>query len=146
VNRARATDLLQRLHQAQGRFYAGKGEGELGQFLSPGIEWHVPGKNAIAGHYQGLDRVMAYFDRRRQLANATMRLEPGDVLVGDGDTVASLVDGYAVISGQEERWSTVGLYRLRGDRVEACWLLPLDVAAFDRIWSPAATDEEVPDA
>jgi ketosteroid isomerase-like protein len=143
VNRARASDLLQRLHEAQGRFYAGKGEGELSQLLSPDIEWHVPGQSAIAGHYQGLDRVKAYFDRRRQLANDTMRLEPRDVLVGDGDTVASLVDGYAVINGQEERWSTVGLYRLRGDRVEACWLVPLDVAAFDRIWSPAATDAEV---
>jgi ketosteroid isomerase-like protein len=143
VNRAQAVDLLQRLHQAQGRFYAGQGEGGLRQLLSPDIEWHVSGQNAIAGHYRGLDRVMAYFERRRQLANDTMRLEPGDVLVGDGDTVASLVDGYAVIDGHEERWSTVGLYRLREDRVEACWLLPLDGAAFDRIWSPAASDEEV---
>ena len=142
MNHARATDLLGRLHRAQGRFYAGKGEGELRRLLSPDIEWHVSGQNAIAGHYQGLDRVMAYFDRRRRLANDTMRLVPGDVLVGDGDTVASLVDGFAVINGQEERWSTVGLYRLRGDRVEACWLMPLDVAAFDRIWSAAATNEE----
>jgi hypothetical protein len=37
-------------------------------------------------------------------------------------------------AGREERWSTVGLYRLAGDRVAGCWLLPLDGVAFDRIW------------
>ncbi len=43
-------------------------------------------------------------------------------------------DGIAVLDGREQRWSTVGLYRFRGGRVAACWLLPLDPAAFDRIW------------
>jgi hypothetical protein len=31
-------------------------------------------------------------------------------------------------------WSTVGLYRVRDDRIAECWLLPLDAAAFDAIW------------
>jgi len=39
------------------------------------------------------------------------------------------------VDGVEHRWSTVGLYRLRDDRVAECWLLPLDAAAFDAIWS-----------
>jgi hypothetical protein len=34
----------------------------------------------------------------------------------------------------EHRWSTVGLYRFRGEQIAACWLLPLDAAAFDWIW------------
>jgi len=63
-------------------------------------------------------------------------MHPGDVLVGDGDRVAVLTDGSARIGGREERWSTVGLYRLAGDRrLAACWLLPLDPEAFDRIWA-----------
>jgi hypothetical protein len=33
------------------------------------------------------------------------------------------------------RWSTVGLYEIAGDRIAACWLLPLDQAEFDRVWS-----------
>jgi hypothetical protein len=44
-------------------------------------------------------------------------------------------EGDAVIDGVERRWSTVGLYRLRERRVAACWLLPLDAAAFDAIWA-----------
>lgn len=97
----------------------------------------MPGENVIAGDYQGIDAVMAYFARRRDLAQQTFRMHPGEVLTGDGDHVAVLTDGTAIIAGHERRWSTVGLYRLRGDRVAACWLLPLDADAFDAAWSGA---------
>ena len=91
--------------------------------------------NAIAGDYRGVEAVMAYFARRRDHAARTFRMHPGDVLVGEGDRVAVLTDGTATIAGREERWSTVGLYRLRRRPVAGCWLLPLDPAAFDRIWA-----------
>lgn len=39
-----------------------------------------------------------------------------------------------VIGGVEHRWSTVGLYRIREERMAACWLLPLDAEDFD-IWA-----------
>jgi hypothetical protein len=61
-------------------------------------------------------------------------MHPGEVLVGDGEHVAVLTDGTALIAGEERRWSTVGPYRFAGERVAACWLLPLDAEEFDRIW------------
>jgi len=94
-----------------------------------------PGRNAIAGDYRGVDEVLAYFARRRDHAARSFRMHPGDVLTGEDDDVAVLTDGTATIGGREERWSTVGLYRLAGDRVAGCWLLPLDLVAFDRIWA-----------
>jgi hypothetical protein len=63
-------------------------------------------------------------------------MHPGELLVGDGDHVAALTDGTATIDGVEHRWSTVGLYRLCGDRVAACWLLPIEPETFDTIWTP----------
>jgi len=95
----------------------------------------MPKSNTIAGDYRGVDEVMAYFARRRELAARTFRMHPGDLLTGDGDRVAVLTDGTATIGGVERRWSTVGLYRLRDGRVAACWLLALDQEAFDVIWS-----------
>jgi hypothetical protein len=62
-------------------------------------------------------------------------MHPGEVLVGDGDHVAVLTDGTAVLDGIEQQWSTVGLYRIRDGRIAACSLLPLDPEAFDRIWA-----------
>jgi ketosteroid isomerase-like protein len=138
MTRAEAQRVLARLHEAQGAFYAGGTPEPLRSVLTEDIAWVVPGGNAIAGTYHGLDAVMAYFARRRDLADRSFRMHPGELLVGDGDHVAALTDGTATIAGVEHRWSTVGLYRLRGDRVAACWLLPLDPAAFDAIWAPRA--------
>jgi ketosteroid isomerase-like protein len=136
VDRAAALEALDRLHAAQGDFHAGGADAPLRALLHPEIEWHVPGRNAIAGTYRGVEEVMAYFARRRDHAARTFRIHPGDVLTGDGDRVAVLADGSATIGGREERWSTIGLYRLADDRRFAgCSLLPLDPAAFDRIWA-----------
>ena len=135
MDREEARRVLARLHEAQGAFYAG-GSGEpLRALLTDDVGWVVPGSNAIAGDYHGVDEVMAYFARRRELAARTFRMHPGDLLTGDGDRVAVLTDGTATIGGVERRWSTVGLYRLRDGRVAACWLLALDQEAFDVIWS-----------
>ena len=106
--------------------------------LTEDIEWHVPGINAISGDYRGIDAVIGYFLRRRALAANTFRLHPREMLVGDQDHLAVLTDGTAILNGSEHRWSTIGLYRIRGGRIAACWLLPLDQSAFDRAW-PAGT-------
>ena len=128
-------DVLDRLHAAQGAFYAGQDETAIREVLTEDIAWHVPGVNAIAGDYEGIDEVLAYFARRRDLAATSFRMHPRDILIGSGETVAALTDGTATIDGVEHSWSTVGLYRLAGDRVAECWLLPLDARAFDAIWS-----------
>jgi hypothetical protein len=67
------------------------------------------------GTWTRSDRYSAYFRRRRE--------------------IAALTDGSAVLDGAEHRWSMVGLYRIEHGLIEACWLLPLDQAAFDRAWS-----------
>jgi uncharacterized protein len=137
VERRRALALLARLHEAQGSFYAGGPDAPLRELLADDVVWSVPGDNAIAGVYEGADAVMAYFARRRDLAARTFRMHQGEVMVGD-DHVAVLTDGVAVLGGEERRWSTVGLYRFAGERLAACWLLPLDPAAFDAAWRTAA--------
>jgi YbgC/YbaW family acyl-CoA thioester hydrolase len=134
VDRVIAADLLGRLHRAQGVFYAGGGDDPLRAVLDPAVSWYVPGQNAIAGEYHGLDAVLGYMTARRRLADTSFRLHPGELLAGSHDHMASLTDGTAVIDGTEHRWSTVGLYRIRADRIAECRLLPLDPQAFDDIW------------
>ncbi len=135
MNRDAAIELLDRLHQAQNAFYGGGSDGELRQLLSPEIRWTVPGHNRIAGTYSGIEEVFAYFRLRRELAAGTFQMVRRDVLVGEGNQVAALTDGVARIHGQEQRWSTVGLYELLDTRIAACWLFPLDPPSFDSIWS-----------
>ena len=40
------------------------------------VTWTVPGENAIAGEYHGLDAVIEYFTRRRALAQRSFRMHP----------------------------------------------------------------------
>ena len=134
MNRDTAIALLARLHEAQNEFYAGGSDAAFQELLAPSVTWTVPGANPIAGTYRGLDEVLDYFRRRRDLADHTFQLERGDVLVGEGDRLAALVDGRARIGGVEQRWSTVGLYDIVDHQIAACWLLPLDQQAFDAIW------------
>jgi ketosteroid isomerase-like protein len=135
MDRDRALAVLEQLHAAQNRMYAGGDVEPLRDLLTEDIEWHVPGDNAIAGDYHGIDAVLDYFRRRRDLAEGSFRMHPGEVLVGDGDHVAVLTDGTTLIDDVERRWSTVGLYRLRGERIASCRLLAFDQAAFDAVWS-----------
>jgi uncharacterized protein len=124
MQRAEAVDLLRRLHQAQQAFYADGDGAPVRALFTDDIHWHVPGHNAIASDYQESDAVLAYFRRRRDLVDRTFRLHPGDVLVGDGDRIAALSDGTAVVGGVQRSWSTVGLYQVRDGRVAGCWLYP----------------------
>lgn len=134
MDRASAIELLDRLHAAQNEFYGGGRQAALRELLAPQIIWTVPGDNGIAGVYEGIDQVFAYFERRRDLAARTFRMVRRDVLVGGSDRIAALTDGEATIDGEQHRWSTVGLYGVREGLIAACWLLPLDPGAFDAIW------------
>ena len=134
MDRDLALRLLDRFHDVQGAFYAG-GPGEsLRELLTDDVVWHVPGRNAIAGTYRGAAAVMDLFTRRRALATRTLRMQPGEVLVGPDRHVAFMTDGTATVGDRERRWSTVGLYRFERTRIAECWLLPLDPDAFDAAW------------
>lgn len=135
MNRNTAIGLLDRLHEAQNEFYAGGSSAALEHLLAPSIRWTVPGDSRIAGNYRGIGEVFGYFRRRRDLADNTFQMKRRDVLVGDGDRIAALTDGFATIRDVDHRWSSVGLYDVIGRRIAACWLLPLDQRAFDAIWS-----------
>jgi ketosteroid isomerase-like protein len=130
-----ARDLMARLHEAQNEFYGGGSGAGLEQLLTADVTWIVPGESRIAGTYRGRAGVFEYFENRRALAGQTFRMAGRDVLVGEGDRIAALTDGFATIRGVDHRWSTVGVYDVIDGQVGACWLLALDQRAFDAIWA-----------
>ena len=126
--------ILYELHEAQARLYAKGDASAVAQLLDPDVVWRVPGSNRIAGTYRGVDEVVAYMRRRRELADATFRMRCREVLMGPSH-VAALTDGTVERDGTTYRWSTIGLYRARDGRITECSLIPLDAAAFDAAWS-----------
>jgi len=134
VDRERAEAFIAELHRAQEDLYSGGDPEPVRRLLAPEIVWRVPGSSPIAGAHRGADAVIVYMLRRRDLAGGTFRMARRDLLVGADETFAALTDGRATIGGREHEWSTVGLYRLAGDRLAECRLVPFDQGEFDAIW------------
>ncbi len=113
--------------------YAGGDVEPVAELLAPDVVWHVPGTSPIAGDHRGRDAVIAYFERRRALADNTFVMRPKGVLE-DGDAVVQLVDGEAVVGGERRTWSTAGVYRIADGVVAEVWLVPLSLEAFEAVW------------
>jgi hypothetical protein len=95
--------------------------------------WHVPGRNAIAGEYQGKDQVMEYVRWRRALVGNTFEITVEDVLANDEHGLV-IARGSAVRGDNSVSWRAHGLYRFEHGRIAECWVLPEDQYAFDAIW------------
>jgi uncharacterized protein len=132
--------LVAELHRRQGEMYGGSSVDSVVELLAEDIVWHVPGSSPIAGHHRGVGQVIAYFEKRRRLANSTMRMRPGK-LIFEGEEVAQFVEGSAELGGERVSWRTVGVYRVDVERrrIREVWLVPLDADLFDRIWSSEAS-------
>jgi uncharacterized protein len=129
-----AAEVVREFHRRQGRFYAGGDPEPLREMLADDVVWHVPGRSPIAGDHEGIEAVMAYFERRRALARATFRVHVRDVLASD-DVVIQLAGGTAELGGESVEWETVGVFRVRDGKIAEGRLVPFDLYLFDRVWS-----------
>jgi ketosteroid isomerase-like protein len=127
-------DLVVELHRRQGEMYAGGPVEPVIELLAEDIVWHVPGSSPVAGSHRGVRQVVEYFEKRRRLADATMRMRPGKAIY-EGDAVAQFVEGTAMLGGENVTWQTIGIYRIDRGLIREVWLVPLDADQFDRIWS-----------
>jgi uncharacterized protein len=128
-------ELVRDFYEVQGRFYAGRCDASaLAGLLTDDIAWHVPGRNAIAGDYRGTEEVFRYFEKRRDHAHSSLRIEIRRTLADD-EFVLQLAGGRATIDGVLRTWETVGVYRISDGRIAECWLVPFDQYAFDEIWA-----------
>lgn len=126
--------LIRDFHERQNLFYAGGDQRAVRAMLAEDVVWHVPGESAIAGQHRGRDAVLRLFARRRELADATFRIDVRGVLADDQRTVI-LAGGRVERGGQTLAWGTVGIFRIVAGRIAECWVLPHDQAAYDEIWS-----------
>ena len=114
----------------QRAMYAGGPVGPVAELMAEDIVWHVPGTSPIAGDHVGREAVLAYFEARRAIAGGPISIVKHGELAGE-DVVVQLADGSADALGS---WRTAGVYRVAGGVVAEAWLVPLELAAFDRVW------------
>jgi ketosteroid isomerase-like protein len=121
--------LLRREYEAR----ANRDDETLAQLLHEEVIWHVPGRSAVAGEYRGIDQVLAYTRRRRELAEGTFFITVDDILANDEHGLV-IATGKATRAGETFEWRAHGLYRFRDGRIAECRVLPEDQYAFDEVW------------
>ena len=123
-------ELLRRLFTA---FAEGDGA-TIQAAMAPGIRWHTPGGNLLAGDPEGRDAVLAQLRRSAELTGGTYRVEVLDVLEGV-DHAAVVYRGTGQRDGRDLDLLHVALYAIAGRQVHEVWIAPLDQAAFDAAWA-----------
>src|SRR5260370_5228946 len=58
------------------------------QYFAEDIRWHFPGRSALAGDHEGVDRVVQMLGRPAELSGGTHRIELHDVIGNDDHVVA----------------------------------------------------------
>lgn len=126
-----AKPVVDRFLQRQREMYAGGDLEAVAELLAVDVLWHVPGTSPIAGDHRGREAVLEYFRTRRELAGGAIEIVKRDEM-HDDEVVVQLADGRAPALGE---WRTAGVYRVANGKVAEAWLVPLDLAHFDAVWS-----------
>jgi uncharacterized protein len=70
--------------------YEAFGRGDIPAVLeafAPDIQWHIPGRNPLAGTYKGHDEVVGFFTQLGERSGGTFNLEINDWLASDQHVV-----------------------------------------------------------
>ena len=105
----------------------------LGLF-APDAVWHVPGENAMAGDYRGLDEIGAFLRRTAELTGGSYRVE---LLwaVADDDHLVTLYRARGEREGRTLDIEQALFIQVEDGRWGDIRAQPLDQAAFDAFWA-----------
>jgi ketosteroid isomerase-like protein len=116
------------------RFVKGDVAGLLGLFADDAV-WHVPGANAMAGHYRGRDEIIEFLRRTAEVTGGTYRVELLWVVADDEHTVAVYRARGERDDGRSLDIEQALLIDLRNGLWSDIRAQPLDQAAFDAFWA-----------
>jgi ketosteroid isomerase-like protein len=102
--------------------------------FADGIAWHIPGKNALAGDYQGKDQVMQFFGKLQELTGGTFSLTIHDLLASD-DHVVALCREQGSRNGKTLDENTVHVWHLRDGKPVEFWGITGDPYSSDDFYS-----------
>jgi ketosteroid isomerase-like protein len=102
--------------------------------FAPDIKWHANGRSALAGTFESIDGVLAYFGQLHSETDGTFRVEIHDLLSSDGHVVV-LGRGIGDRKGKHLEGNYCHVFHMRGGRVTEAWVVNEDPYAQDEFWS-----------
>jgi ketosteroid isomerase-like protein len=97
------------------------------------VVWHHPGNNQLSGTYKGTDAIIGLFGKEFEISCGTIKVDLHDVLATD-DHVVGLHTGTSTINGENFTSNEALVAHVRDGKATEFWLLPTDMAVFDRAW------------
>jgi ketosteroid isomerase-like protein len=120
-----------------GRIYDAFTDGDLDSLAAmfdEEVVWHTPGRNPLAGDYEGRDAVLASFVEEFDLSHGSYRVHVHDVLADDRHIVALL----RATASRDERtldMNYVLVFEMKDGRVAEAWESWADQRTLDEFWS-----------
>jgi ketosteroid isomerase-like protein len=112
----------------------GKGDiAALDDVFAEDIRWHEPGRNQLAGDYQGRASVYELFGRLMALTEGSFRMEVRSLLADD-DYTMTMVDVSAHRGQDSFTVTNVHVSRMADGKVAEFWEMSGDQYAQDRVF------------
>ena len=106
----------------------------INEVFAADIAYHVPGRNFMAGDYEGIDAVIEVHRRDAEETEGTSRSEVLDVFANDERAVViTSVSGRRKGRQLDQRF--VEVFRMVDGKVAETWIHPADQYALDEFWS-----------
>jgi ketosteroid isomerase-like protein len=110
----------------------------LFEFFAEDVRFHVPGRGALSGTYEGRSEVTGLFQRLDELTGGTFQLEVQHVLA-DYEFAVALVLSVAERPGEAYEGQDVHVWRIVRGKLAEVWVHPGDQYAADAFLSSAST-------
>ncbi|MDX6287000.1 MAG: uncharacterized protein QOG53_2485 [Frankiales bacterium] len=102
--------------------------------LSPEIQWHIAGRNPMAGTYKGHDEVVGFFTQLMERTGGTFNLEIHDFLASD-DHIVVLARETGQRDGKSLDSNAVHIWHLRDGKATEFFGINQDQSAADDFWA-----------
>ena len=120
--------------EAAAAFQQGDMDALRDKYLAADTRWHVPGRNPIAGDYQGVDQVLGLFGKIFELTDGTYRIEVHDVVAND-EHVVSLLTARAERAGKQLTANQTLVSHFADGKFHEVWVQQADPYALDEFFS-----------
>lgn len=115
-------------------FSRGDMEALRNEHFAPDVIWHQPGKNPVAGDYEGVDEVLGLFGKLFEMTAGTLTLDIHECLANDEHGVMlATVRGEREGKALEDRYAQV--VHFRDGKVAESWIHSGDQYAADDFWA-----------
>jgi ketosteroid isomerase-like protein len=101
--------------------------------LADDIVWHIPGRNPLAGDYEGHDGVMRFLGSLMESTGGTFRLSVHDITASDEHVVA-IVDVHAERNGRPWDTHALHVWHVRDGKAVEFRAVSVDPYGDDEFW------------